>query len=95
MKLYPEGTMMGVFILGLCTGVIVAGITALTISGPPIDPQLLRVAEHVCRNNEGPKLISPRREDRYDIRCVDTALFQSVEAKFTSVVRVAGAQLGQ
>jgi hypothetical protein len=95
MMYYKDGTLVRVFCMGVITGAAISGVVAYSLLPQQmIDPRLLRVAEDVCRNNQGPKRIERvRRGDVYDIRCADTALFQNIEAKFDDTPRVAGAQL--
>lgn len=67
---------------------------------PAINPDLIKTAAHICRNNDGPRLIQPLRgSNLYDIRCTDGALFDSQLIELSSdtpgfkPAKVAGAEL--
>lgn len=82
-------TMIGTFIGVIC------GFTLGAWAAPdsPIDPRLLQVAEHVCRVNQGPKLVKRLRKDHVSVRCHDTALFEDVLVQFDDTAKIGGAEI--
>jgi len=58
-----------------------------------INPDLLRATTHLCRNNTGPRMIYQLRENVYDVRCTDGALFDNQLIEMSDKQKVGGAEV--